>query len=403
MMLFEAHRRGHRLPLAPQVRLNRRKVDRIGATSTAAGAFMSRTPSWCSKNGERLCQAARRIVGADRKQMPLRRMLLGFLVLAAVAIATAAASPRLPITGPLVEYSVRFDGTNRLQIGRTGPVLNQDELFTISWSPDGRWFAYIDSDRKSVYTASAEPLTSAPPLQVTVPMPGYVGSNPAFSPDGGTIAFTIGVLPSNAKKLYLVGRDGSKLRELTSRGHTPSWSGDGRWLTFTADTISDTKVMLVRADGKALRTLAAGHAAVFAPRGGLIAFLSKPSRHSLELIDRNGTGVRVITTAFVPTLRPVIWSADASRLAWTGPGGLETVTLGGGARTIAAGRWGRTLLIPLAFSPRGSQIAYLKDGNLYTVSTRGGRPRFVTSTRVSVDGIRWTSETRLTYLTIRDS
>ncbi len=118
-------------------------------------------------------------------------------------------------------YIMDADGTNVRRISRSGRYNDG-----AAWSPDGARIAYaqreaierFDIVAVDVVTGEARELTSAPGSHET----------PTFSPDGLRIAFA-GKYGSGrgATQIYVMGDDGSDVRQLTSEGNnfSPSWSG----------------------------------------------------------------------------------------------------------------------------------------------------------------------------------
>jgi len=121
-----------------------------------------------------------------------------------------------------------------------------------SWAPDGDHIAvadswnFVDSEIRIV-SVSTKRWTS-----VTRPVAGRADRDPAWSPDGKTIAFTR-EHASGGPAIFLVGSDGHGLRRLTS-GSSPSWSPDGASLAFAfADSI-----YRIGADGRGRIRLVSG-------------------------------------------------------------------------------------------------------------------------------------------------
>ena len=105
----------------------------------------------------------------------------------------------------------------------------------------------IDLDRRVDDTLESKPFSNS--TRVEGPS--------RFSPDGSRIAFLS--LRSGAPEIWLAGRDGSGLRQLTTLGATglmiSGWSPDGTQIAFEAAIDGNTDVYLVGADGGHLRRL----------------------------------------------------------------------------------------------------------------------------------------------------
>jgi Tol biopolymer transport system component len=60
-----------------------------------------------------------------------------------------------------------------------------------------------------------------------------IDREPAWSPDGETIAFVRGSTDPGVHGIYFINPDGENLRQIyTGNAGAPSWSPDGKWLAF---------------------------------------------------------------------------------------------------------------------------------------------------------------------------
>jgi TolB protein len=112
--------------------------------------------------------------------------------------------------------------------------------------------------------------------------------DPAWSPDGRSIAFVDTVSPGVG--LFLISPDGTGRRQLTQQlARNPSWSPDSRALVF--DDGRDIKVINV--DGSGLRSLIATNAKetdpAWSPDGRQIAFVRQGS---IWVTAADGKGAR---------------------------------------------------------------------------------------------------------------
>ncbi len=101
------------------------------------------------------------------------------------------------------------------------------------WSPDGQWIAYHSQKRGGVWVV---PSSGGQAQQIT-----EFGSAPAWSPDGSELVFSSDAGGFAAQStLWIVRRDGSARREVTSTRDTPggatdpSWSHNGKLVAFTS-------------------------------------------------------------------------------------------------------------------------------------------------------------------------
>ncbi len=191
--------------------------------------------------------------------------------------ATAAPSPRrLTVTsdfhmfpaitpdGRAVAYA--SDHTGRMEIYLAGLVAGSREVALTTdgghnmhpaLSPDGRWLAYHSRKRGGIWVV---PATGGAPRRVA-----DFGSMPSWSPDNETIVFTsdAGGMSSQAV-LWTVRRDGSSPGPLTRLGNprgahmAPTWSHDGRLITFRVGQHAQADLWMVDATGQAPWRLAPG-------------------------------------------------------------------------------------------------------------------------------------------------
>ena len=362
--------------------------------------------------------------------------------------------------GALVEYSINSDGTGRTQISDFGPQVDQHlsgdayPFFTLSRSQDGSEFSmgglYVGSPGVG-YPSTTMGLSQLVPSQYTawpyfgVGNPDFGGANAVFSPDGTWIAFTIYKCfeegcSSDCQKdcadsnVYVEKTDGTALHEAAPNATSPTWSADGKWLTYqgfagNAAFGTYTGVYVVRRNGEGRKRIVInGSYPVFAPRGSLLAYrcggkLPDPGggaghvwRPSVCVATRNGSGKRVIATGYAHSPLPFVWSPDATKIAITVPdpnqvdptyyGHLVVLSVTG-AKPVNVLRAAR-IQAPLAWSPDSRHIAYLAqtlsqdvntDHAVYVASTTTHHSTFITDDPVSFSDIQWANKTRLTYLT----
>ncbi len=117
-----------------------------------------------------------------------------------------------------------------------------------SWSPDSKyivcssWYLYI-------VTNSSEPTMTQLSVQ---------GENPAWSPDGGHIAYNSG------DQIWVAKADGSDPVQVTAdRYHNtaPVWSLDGHFIAFNSDRDGNSQVYVMNVDGSGIRRLTNDNAA----------------------------------------------------------------------------------------------------------------------------------------------
>lgn len=175
--------------------------------------------------------------------------------------------------------------------------------------------------------------------------------DPAFSPDGRSVAFTQDRLDAhgvNFNGVFVMRTDGTHLRRITSTGPDglpdgqPHFSPDGRHLVFQREEPTGNQLMIVRIDGSGLRRLLPGvdgFAPSWAPSGQRIAFTlvrhTDPPTFDIATVRPDGTGLRLLThtTAETSALTPD-YAPRGSRLVWS----QSTAT---GCRLVVASATGR--------------------------------------------------------------
>ena len=112
-----------------------------------------------------------------------------------------------------------------------------------SLSPDGRMLVYASasSGNLDLYLLRASgdrsiPLTAGSPAD---------DSQPAFAPDGETIAFRS---ERHGGGLFVMGATGESVRRVTSQGFDPAWSPDGKRLVFSTEPVVDPYSRLGRSE-----------------------------------------------------------------------------------------------------------------------------------------------------------
>ncbi|HVE92289.1 MAG TPA: hypothetical protein VNE62_08315 [Actinomycetota bacterium] len=150
-----------------------------------------------------------------------------------------------------------------------------------AWSPDGGRIAFNSFVDGAFTVMVATPGSSTLP-EVVSPL-GIVAGAPVWSPGGDRIAF-LGTSAEEAVPydcyLYVMNADGSETRQLAHMpvcaDTKPSWSPDGRWLTYAAAGLNvlNSGVHVVAADGSSRRQLTSGYdyGSAWSPDGGSIAF-----------------------------------------------------------------------------------------------------------------------------------
>jgi Tol biopolymer transport system component len=213
----------------------------------------------------------------------------------------------------------------------------------------------------------------------SVPQGLFFQVEPAWSPDGTTIAFASA--RSGSFDIYVMKADGNGTHRLTSTkeddGH-PTWSADGTEIAFSRGTPGDIYVM--NADGSRPRPLIAAPTGesepAWSPDGKWIAYVQREPGSPVREVwvaRSDGTGSRRLTSLGASSLNPA-WSPDSKRLAIASNVvatlyDIYVLTLGREkARRLT--REGPDTFEP-SWSPDGAVIAFAQGGSIRTVDLEG--------------------------------
>ena len=221
-----------------------------------------------------------------------------------------------------------------------------------------------------------------------------------WSPDGRWIASTrpAGTSPQNFD-IWLAAADGSHERQLTSgpaADFAAQFSPDGQQIMFerTAGERSPA-LMVMDADGEGLRRIAGADDEVifeasWSPDGRQIFMIGHPGEEGeenwLAVMDADGTHRRVV---FVGAYNEPSWSADGNHIVISSNGRLVVVPVDGAGPAEVLDGIDRQGLAQVAWSPDGANILYtrpldhIRGEELWVVPARGGAPRKV------AEGLQW--------------
>jgi Tol biopolymer transport system component len=330
--------------------------------------------------------ARRRRPGPMRPNGRWRRPLA-----AALALAVAAAGFVVLVwtfSSPRSDRAANLAGSERGSIllvrGRAivGPI-RDDEIY--SMAPDGSAITKLTD-------AAAD---------------GMIASTPAWSPDGGRIAFVLSP-PELAERssdagIYVMNADGSEVTRITDGRYDehPTWSPDGSSIAFTRDQgsslmIVDTvggDVHSIRIDGDAFPPY---QWPAWSPDGARIAFQASQGPHvetnSVYVADIDGSNAERMTPGRADGYPA--WFPDGSTIAYAGPDGihLHDVESGSDRRLTVCRPSVCGFDFAPAWSPDGSELIFSRQDaggtsvQLFRVNVDGSGPHQLTN------GPLWSSE-----------
>ncbi len=204
-------------------------------------------------------------------------------------------------------YLMNADGTEHRAL--TKPLTAGAR--SLAWSPDGRKLAFFSAGGScpqacfNLYVVNSD---GSGLRKLTGKLAAGAGpgrgpeTDPAWSPDGQTIAF-VGLNASRGEPIYVVKADGSRLRNLTPKPvgayAAPAWSPNGRKIAFVSKRDGNSEIYVMNANGKRQRNLTRNPAydadPAWSPDGRIIAFASnRDGNYGVYLMNSNGNGQRKV-------------------------------------------------------------------------------------------------------------
>jgi Tol biopolymer transport system component len=206
----------------------------------------------------------------------------------------------------------------------------------------------------------------------------FFQTEPAWSPDGDTIAFAS--KRSGTFQLYAMSSDGSATRRLTSTKEEdgqPTWSPDGDRIAFARGAPS--RLFVMNADGGGARRVTDEEAEegepAWSPDGRSIAYVQRnpgSSIRELWLVRPDGSQRHRLTHLGGVAQGPA-WSPDGKRLAFSANVAnnrfdIYTIADGKGVRLMTS----RDDSIEPAWSPDGKTIVFAEGGALVAIDVANG-------------------------------
>jgi TolB protein len=227
-------------------------------------------------------------------------------------------------------YVMRADGSDKRRLTH-----DRASSLTPAWSPDGKRIAFshvpgpAGSARDGVIAVMGADGRARSQITRHSKRRGVVilDIHPAWSPDGGLIAFTRVTYTRRAEPrvdMYAIEPSGTNEHLLIKDAAEPAWSPDGQQIAFTStrdhfgetcfhDCSPSPEIYLATADGRTLRRLTKSQASdaspTWSPDGRHIAFSSdrrnrRDHEYEIYVIAADGGQLRRLTTNDVWDLDP---------------------------------------------------------------------------------------------------
>ena len=257
------------------------------------------------------------------------------------------------------------------------------------WSPDGFTLAFSAraGSKGGIFAVYLIALDGSAPKRLTAPPSIYPGDlDPAFSPDGRTLAFVRTTLDGR-QDVCLVSVEGGEVERLAreQKGVTGlDWTSDGREVVYAANRDGAAGLWRVRRTGGSPRWVALGvdggevSSPSTARNASGIAFARQMVRSHVAELETGGTSARVLVRSTREDAHPSV-SPDGSQIAFvsqrSGSHEIWTTTAAGENPTRLTEFGGPRVATP-RWSPDGSLVALSAreeaNSDIFIVGPGGG-------------------------------
>ena len=227
-------------------------------------------------------------------------------------------------------------GQHRLTDAHGDPATPSGLFFQTepAWSPDGNTIAFA-SKRSGTFRLYAMSSDGSGTRRLTSTK--EEDGQPTWSPDGGRIAFARGA-PS---RLFIMNADGGGARRVTdeeAEEGDPAWSPDGRSIAYVQRSPGSSirELWLVRPDGSQRHRLTnlggVAQGPAWSPDGKRLAFSAAvANRFDIYTIGADGKGVRLLTSGD-DSIEPA-WSPDGKTIVFAVGGALVAIDVANGVQS----------------------------------------------------------------------
>jgi Tol biopolymer transport system component/DNA-binding winged helix-turn-helix (wHTH) protein len=270
------------------------------------------------------------------------------------------------------------------------------ERGTLSWSADGKRLIFPDGkSAKSPSSIYALRLDTLQAQRITTPPELSDGDyNPAFSPDGSTIAFVRGS-EGAVRDIFIANADGSSAHQVTFDKRFVSgltWSADGKSLVFSSDRGGKYSLWRVGVNGGEPERLSVGGEDAFSPaisrQGNHLAYTQRSAKWSIVRVNLKGLQSKDAVTRVMSSTQQdsfAHFSPDSTRIAFQSVrSGTQEIWLASidGSGMVKLTSFEGPLTGSPTWSPDGRQLAFDSrpkgQSHIYVTNVEGGVPHAVT-------------------------